>query len=492
MNTYNTILINEKDNVRVASEPIKALSICDGIRLLDDIPAGHKFATKHIRCGENIIKYGHSIGLATKDIMLGQHIHTHNVKSNLSEYENYEYIPTSISTGSKKLTFFNGYKREDGKVGIRNEIWILPIVGCVNDVCKQLEEFSAPLLKKYCLDGIYHFSHPYGCSQLGDDMTDTTNILAGLCRHPNAGGVLVVALGCENITLDLFKAAVGKGYDEKIRYLVCQNEKDEISTGLKLLEELAVFASSFSREKICTSELVIGLKCGGSDGFSGITANPVVGEFSDKLTLNGGTPVLTEIPEVFGAEHELLNRSINSTVFEKGAAMINSFKAYFLSHNQPVGENPSPGNKAGGITTLEEKSLGCVQKGGKSSVVDFIKYGDVVHHHGLNVLYAPGNDLVSSTALTAAGAVLILFTTGRGTPFSAPAPTVKISTTTDLFERKNNWIDFDAGTVLHGDSIHSCGQELYDFVLCVANGQRTKSEQNNQRGIAIWKNGVTL
>lgn len=479
-----TIKIHPNDNVMVALDDV----ISNGVT----VKQGHKIALVDIKSGEEIIKYGHSIGHASVDIKAGDHVHCHNMETNLSGSLEYHYEPTNASLKSKEPKTFMGYKRKDGRVGVRNEIWVLPLVGCVNDVCQEIVKETKELVKQYGLDGIYHFPHPYGCSQLGDDLNDTKTILADLCKHPNAGGVLCVALGCENLTLDSFKEALGNDYNDKIRILVCQEVNNEVEVGKVLIEELSKYASEFKREKCDAKDLVIGTKCGGSDGLSGITANPVVGRLSDNLVAMGGTSILTEVPEMFGAETDLLNRCVSEELFNKAAKMINDFKKYFLKHDQPVGENPSPGNKEGGITTLEDKSSGCVQKGGVAPVNGVLLYGERFNTKGLNMLCAPGNDLVSSTALTAAGAQLIFFTTGRGTPFSAPAPTIKISTNTALFNNKNNWMDFNAGSIVEGKDIDELADELMDYALEVASGKLTKSEINNQHGLAIWKNGITL
>lgn len=476
----STIKIHPDDNVEVV--------ISNDL----EIKKGHKIATIDISKGSEIIKYGHSIGHATKDIKKGEWVHSHNMETNLSGSMDYHYVhkETELKPANKRT--FMGYVRPDGKVGIRNEIWIIPLVGCVNDVCKEIENKFKELAKEYGLDGIYHFPHPYGCSQLGDDLNDTKKILADLCKHPNAGGVLCVGLGCENLTLDLFKEELGNDYNDKIRILMCQKEDDEIKTASSLIKDLCIYASQFKREVCDASKLVIGTKCGGSDGLSGITANPVVGRLSDELVSLGGTSILTEVPEMFGAETDLLNRCVDEKLFNKASKMINDFKEYFLSHGQPVGENPSPGNKEGGITTLEDKSSGCVQKGGVAPVSGVLLYGERVTSTGLNMLCAPGNDLVSSSALTAAGAQIVLFTTGRGTPFSAPVPTVKISTNSELYNKKKNWIDFNAGVVVEGKEIDDVANELFDYIIDVASGKLTNSELSNSRGIAIWKNGVTL
>jgi len=480
----STIKIHPNDNVEVVVADIKVNN--------EVIKSGHKIALEDIKSGSSIIKYGHSIGHATKDIKKGEWVHSHNMATNLKGSEEYHYDPIKVELKQGKKRTFKGYVRPDGKVGIRNEIWVLPLVGCVNDVCLEIVNNFKDIVSKYGIDGIYHFPHPYGCSQLGDDLNNTKTILADLCKHPNAGAVLCVGLGCENLTLDLFKQELGGDYKDKISFLVCQNEENEIDAAKPLIEKLCKYASQFKRQDCDASKLVIGTKCGGSDGLSGITANPVVGRLSDELVSLNGTSILTEVPEMFGAEIGLLNRCANKDLFDKASKMINDFKQYFLSNNQPVGENPSPGNKEGGITTLEDKSSGCVQKGGMAQVNGVLLYGERYTSNGLNMLCAPGNDLVSSTALTAAGAQLILFTTGRGTPFSVPAPTIKISTNSPLYNRKKNWIDFNAGVVLEGKSIDEVAEDLFDYVLEVASGKLTKSEINNSRGLAIWKNGVTL
>lgn len=480
----NLLRIHPNDNVAVALEDVKSNE--------ETIKRGHKMALCDIKNGEQIIKYGHSIGHASCDITKGSWVHSHNMVTNLSAGLDYVYEPYSVNLPAIPAAKFMGYKRPDSRVGIRNEVWIIPLVGCVNDICKEIEKRSKAVVSEYGLDGVYHFPHPYGCSQLGDDMNDTRTILADLCKHPNAGAILCVALGCENNTLESFKEELGSDYNDKIRFMVCQDEKDELETAAKLIKELCEYASTFKRTECDASDLVIGLKCGGSDGLSGITANPTVGRFSDKLVAMGGTTILTEIPEMFGAETDLLNRCKTKELFDKAAKMINDFKAYFISHGQPVGENPSPGNKEGGITTLEDKSSGCVQKGGSANVSGVLLYGERVRDTGLNMLCAPGNDLVSSTALAAAGAQIVLFTTGRGTPFSSPVPTIKISTNNELFNKKKNWIDINTGEIAEGKDIDTVAEELFNYVINIASGNRTKSECNNQHGLAIWKNGVTL
>ncbi|MBC8080652.1 MAG: UxaA family hydrolase [Gorillibacterium sp.] len=387
---------------------------------------------------------------------------------------------------------FNGYARENGDVGIRNEIWIINTVGCINKTCELLAR-SAEQQFGGRVDGIYHFAHPFGCSQLGDDLANTQQLLASLALHPNAGGVLVVGLGCENNQVEAFKQVLGDFDRTRILFMKTQDERDELEAGLALIEQLVIRAEQYKREPISIAKLRIGLKCGGSDGFSGITGNPLVGVISDRLTALGGTAILTEVPEMFGAETILMNRAADSEVFEKIVALINDFKQYFLRHDQEIYENPSPGNKDGGISTLEEKSLGCTQKGGHAVVVDVLAYGHRVKKPGLNLLEGPGNDLVSVTALTAAGAHFILFTTGRGTPFGGPVPTVKISTNSDLANRKKNWIDFNAGQLLENKNMDQLSEELWIQLMKLASGEiETHNERNGYREIAIFKDGVIL
>ncbi len=456
------MIINRLDNVEV------------------NLENGHKYATRDIVCGENIVKYGNPIGHATSDIKCGEHVHTHNMSTNLSSEIEYDFkgdFTSNVRTDSERT--FLGYLRENGDVGIRNEVWIINTVGCVNKVAKRLAD----------LTGAYHFEHPYGCSQLGDDHRATQRILAALVNHPNAAGVLVLGLGCENNNIDEFKTVIGEYNEKRVRFLNIQDVEDEIEVGVEIIKELMEYRDSFIPTSVPVSKLTVGLKCGGSDGFSGISANPLVGRFADRLIAMGGSCLLTEVPEMFGAEHLLMDRSASREVFEKNVNMINGFKKYFSSHNQPIYENPSPGNKAGGITTLEEKSLGCVQKGGSKAVVDVLEYGERVKKNGLSLINGPGNDMVAITNLAAAGAQLILFTTGRGTPLGGPVPTVKISTNSTLAEKKRAWIDFDSSPVLSGEDLDS---KFFEYVIDVAEGRQTRNEENGYREIAIFKNGITL
>jgi altronate hydrolase len=388
---------------------------------------------------------------------------------------------------------FQGYVRANGDVGIRNEIWIINTVGCINKTCELLARMVQNRYNGRGIDGVQHFSHPYGCSQLGDDLSYTQKLLASLARHPNAAGVLVLGLGCENNQISLFKQVIGDYDPNRIKFMAAQEVSDELEQGLELLDELVGYAETMKRQPVPVSRLKVGLKCGGSDGFSGITGNPLVGAFSDLLIEQGGTSILTEVPEMFGAETILMNRAKDESVFEKTVSLVNDFKQYFINHGQEVYENPSPGNKAGGISTLEEKSLGCTQKGGTSQVVDVLPYGEPVKYNGLNLIQSPGNDQVSVTALSAAGAHIVLFTTGRGTPFGGAVPTVKISTNSDLAQRKKNWIDFNAGQLVEGTQMETLKQELFDYVLQLASGEvQTNNERNGFREIAIFKDGVTL
>lgn len=456
------MLINRLDNVDINLED------------------GHKYALRDIKCGENIIKYGNPIGHATCDIKAGEHVHTHNVKTNLSGNLEYTYEPVfyDIPEEEQGRTFM-GYVRENGDVGIRNEIWIVNTVGCVNKVSQRLAE----------LTGARYFPHPFGCSQLGDDQTITQKILRGMVNHPNAAGVLVLGLGCENNNIEVFKKVLGEYNPNRVKFLNTQDADDDIAAGVAIINELKEYAAKFERQPVPVSKLRIGLKCGGSDGYSGITANPLVGRLSDKVIAMGGSCVLTEVPEMFGAEHLLMQRCESREVFDKTVALINDFKDYYTRHNQVIYENPSPGNKKGGITTLEEKSLGCVQKGGLSKVVDVLDYGDVLTKNGLSLLNGPGNDIVAITNLMAAGVHIILFTTGRGTPVGGPVPTVKIATNHSLAERKQNWIDFDASPTLDGNPLTD---ELFEYVISVAEGKETRNEEHDYREISIFKDGVTL
>lgn len=491
------IIINPRDIVAVALQELpEGLEIRTeegpSFALREAIPRGHKFSLRTIEAGEPVIKYGMPIALAKEKIEQGRHVHTHNIKTGLGEILEYRYEPLAIEEPRREHRSFMGYKRPDGRTGVRNEIWIIPTVGCVNSIVQKLAETAKPLISG-SLENIVAFPHPYGCSQMGDDQENTRKALAALAKHPNAAGVLLLGLGCENSHVDILKEYIGEIDPKRIRYMVCQQEKDEFARGLELLEELSDYAKSFEREPCDSSELVVGLKCGGSDGLSGITANPLVGYFSDYLIARGGTTILTEVPEMFGAEQLLMNRSENEEVYEKTVRLINNFKQYFIDNRQEIYENPSPGNKAGGISTLEDKSLGCIQKAGHAKVKDVLDYAEPAELKGLNLMNGPGNDLVSATALALAGAQIVLFTTGRGTPFASPVPTVKISSNTPLYEKKPGWIDFNAGRLLEeGTSPEALGEEFADFVFRVASGEKVRSEINGFHDMAIFKKGVTL
>lgn len=450
------VIINENDNVKV------------------NLENGHKYALKDIGVGEKIVKYGYPIGLATAFIKKGERVHTENMKTALSGVGEYKYEKAACNIEKTEPVTISAYVRKNGEIGIRNDIFIINTVGCVNKTAEKLARKT----------GAFSFSHPYGCSQLGGDFESTQRILASLITHPNAGGVLVLGLGCENNGIESLKKVIGEYDSERVRFLNVQDCDDEISEGVRLIEELKARAAKDIRRSVPSSKLKIGLKCGGSDGLSGITANPMIGRIADRLIATGASAVLTEVPEMFGAEQLLMNRCVDSSVFDKTVSMINGFKEYFISHGQPISENPSPGNKEGGITTLEEKSLGCVQKGGHSPVNDVLGYAEKIKKQGLSLLWGPGNDMVAATNLAASGCHMILFSTGRGTPLGAPVPTIKISTNTTLYRKKPHWIDFDAQS--------GSDDGLFSLLIETANGRLTESEKNGYREIAIFKDGVTL
>jgi altronate hydrolase len=491
------IQIDPADNVAVALENLSegyALPANGATLVLqEDIPAGHKIALRSFDTGDHIIKYGYSIGHAIQPIVAGGWVNEKNIRTNLEGLQEYSYNPrpAPVLPGKEELSF-KGYRRKNGGVGIRNELWIIPTVGCVNGVAQQLAALLQQETQGAGVDAIVAFPHNYGCSQLGEDHENTRKILRDMALHPNAGGVLIVGLGCENNQTGAFRELLGEFDTERIRFMETQQVADELETGMQLLRELYRLASGDVRTDIPLGALRVGLKCGGSDGFSGITANPLLGVFSDFLVAQGGTTVLTEVPEMFGAETILMNRCESEVVFDEAVRLINDFKRYFIENKQPVYENPSPGNKAGGISTLEEKSLGCTLKAGHSTVRSVLRYGDRLHTNGLNLLSAPGNDLVAATALAAAGCQLVLFTTGRGTPFGTFVPTVKVATNSGLSVRKPNWIDFNAGTLLEGETMESATERFVRFIVAIAGGACTNNEKNNYREIAIFKTGVTL
>ena len=489
------IKINPADNVAVALQDLSKGAVVEGVTLSMDIPRGHKIVLRDLKAGENVIKYGFPIGHVTRDAAAGSMVDHTCIKTNLEGLLDYSYQPAlvDIPDALVKRTF-KGFRRADGQVGVRNQIWVIPNVGCVNGICQTIvERFKAEIAgKEGSVDAVVAFPHNYGCSQLGADHENTRTVLADMVHHPNAGGVLVVSLGCENNQLDAFRELVGPVDESRVRMFVTQKVDDEIEYGLQQLREIFAVCSKDEREDVPVSELRVGLKCGGSDGLSGITANPLLGVFSDWIVAQGGTTVLTEVPEMFGAETILMNRCQDAATFDKTVHLINDFKEYFMKQGMPVYENPSPGNKAGGISTLEEKSLGCTQKCGKSIVRGVLKYGERLSIKGLNLLSAPGNDLVASTALASCGCQIVLFTTGRGTPFGTFVPTMKISTNTPLFEKKGHWIDFNAGVLAQGEPMADVSARFIDFVLAAASGAPVNNEKNEWREIAIFKSGVTL
>lgn len=500
----NFIQINPSDNVAVAIDALKAGETVNvngkAITLNNDVPEGHKFLLRNLCKGENVIKYGYPIGHLREDHKAGDFICHEDIKTNLSGLLDYEYSPVSKEEltnplyenwFTKEHLTFKGYRRKNGEIGIRNEVWIVPTVGCVNGVVNQLKDQL--IAEKGNKIRIVSFPHNYGCSQLSEDHENTRKVLRDLVLHPNAGAVLVVGLGCENNQPDKFEELLGDYDKQRIRFMVTQKVAgDEVEEGMKILRELYAIAEKDSRTDIPLSELRVGLKCGGSDGFSGITANPLLGVFSDFIVSQGGTTVLTEVPEMFGAETILMNRCETKELFDQTVELVNDFKQYFLSHGEPVGENPSPGNKAGGISTLEEKALGCTQKCGKSAVKGVLQYGERLTTNGLNLLSAPGNDLVASTALASCGCHIVLFTTGRGTPFGTFVPTMKISTNSSLAKNKPTWIDFNAGTIVEGEPMESVFKRFVQTVISIASGEATWNEKKDYQEIAIFKTGVTL
>lgn len=494
---HRVVRIHPDDNVAVAVDPLVAgdvFSIDRTIEARTEIPAGHKVALVRIAEGDPVTKYGFPIGRATTDIEQGEWVHSHNLGTALSGAVEYCWKgPFARKVESVEIPTFEGYRRADGRAGTRNEIWVLNTVGCVNHAAERIAKLASERFSGK-VDGVHAFSHPYGCSQLGDDLRNTQRVLAGLMRHPNAGGVLLLGLGCENNQIESLLDVAGDVDRSRLTVFNTQDVMDEIAEGGAGVGQLVERMSADRRETVPASELILGHKCGGSDGFSGITANPLVGRIADRLTAIGGGVLLTEVPEMFGAEQILMDRATDKSVFDDIVSMINDFKNYFIRHDQPIYENPSPGNKAGGLTTLEEKSLGAIQKGGRAPVKAVVRYGERASTGGLSLLESPGNDGVSSTAMTVSGATILLFTTGRGTPLGFPVPTIKISSNSEIAAKKPHWIDFDAGTLLNaGADIESRADELLNLILDVASGRKlARNEEHDYREIAIWKEGVTL
>jgi altronate hydrolase len=506
MGTVPLIRIHPSDNVAIAPKPLavgtRARAGAQDVTLRSDIPAGHKVALDDLAAGATIVKYGFAIGTLTEPARTGDWIHSHNLATRLAGNTEYRYEP--VAPGEARAAdppTFMGYRRSNGRVGTRNEIWILNTVGCVNHAAERIAKIAAERFASHAhersgshLDGVHSFSHPYGCSQLGDDLKNTQRTLAGMLRHPNVGGVLVLGLGCENNQMQTLLAQAGDLDQARLRFFNSQDVIDEVDTGLSAVEELVGVLESDERMACPASDLLLGMKCGGSDGLSGITANPLVGRIADRITEMGGGAILTEVPEMFGAEQVLMARAADEHVFRALVRMIDDFKDYFRSHNQPIYENPSPGNKEGGLTTLEEKSLGAIQKGGRARVTAVLEYGELAPRSGLSLLQSPGNDGVSATAMVASGANLLLFTTGRGTPLGFPVPTIKISSNSAIAEKKPHWIDFNAGALLEGATeMDQLADQLFSYILDVASGRvQTNNEKHGYREIAIWKEGVTL
>lgn len=501
-NTVNLIKISPVDNVAVALTELSAGTVCQlddsEVILQEDIPFGHKVALEDIAENNNILKYGQPIGHAKCPIKKGQHIHVQNLKTNLNGILEYHYAPdvealAKFRTSEQcKNAAFDGYVRPDGRVGIRNEVWIIPTVGCVNTTAEILAKKAQELYGSQ-IDGFFAYTHNMGCSQMGEDQIRTQHILKGLINNPNAGAVLVLSLGCENNNLDVFKPVLGDYDPNRVKFLVTQDADDEYEAGMEILKELAEYASSMKRQPVPASKLVLGFKCGGSDAFSGITANALCGRINDLVVQHGGSTILTEVPEMFGAETLLMKRAESEEIFDDTVNLINDFKNYYIRYNQAIYENPSPGNKKGGISSLEEKSLGCTQKGGQAPVVGVLDYGETVEKNGLNLLIGPGNDQVSCTNLVASGAQMVLFTTGRGNPFGSPVPTVKISSNSALYNRKKHWIDYNAGQLLEGHSFEEVTQDFFQYLLDVASGSvKTKNEEFGFKEISIFRDGVIL
>ncbi|AAU37137.1 UxaA family hydrolase [[Mannheimia] succiniciproducens] len=491
------IKIHRQDNVAVALQDLASCTLLDvdgqQIELKENIGRGHKFALTAVAKNQDVVKYGYPIGHALRHIEPGEHIHTHNVKTNLKDINDYKYLPESTALSEQMPDReVQIYRRKNGDIGIRNELWIVPTVGCVVGIANLIKKRFMQLNDLNDIDGVFTFNHSYGCSQLGDDHENTKTMLQNMVKHPNAGAVLVIGLGCENNQVGAFKESLGEYDENRVKFMISQHYDDEVEQGVELLQQLYREMRQDRRETGKLSEVKFGLECGGSDGFSGITANPMLGHFSDYLISHGGTTVLTEVPEMFGAERILMSHCKDEETFQKTVDMVNDFKKYFIEHNQPIYENPSPGNKAGGITTLEDKSLGCTQKAGHSQVVDVLKYGERLTIQGLNLLSAPGNDAVATSALAGAGCHMVLFSTGRGTPYGGFVPTMKIATNSELALKKKHWIDFDAGRLVYDMSMQELLKDFINLVVEIVNGKPTKNEINEFRELAIFKSGVTL
>lgn len=498
----SAIKLYPQDTVALATSELKKgqTVTVDGetITLLDDIPNAHKIALKDFETGEAVRKYDNIIGYASKPIKKGEWIHSHNEVTGLGKSKEYTYDfnPISIFPGESDKTFM-GYDRADGGAGIRNHLAIISTVFCANGPLRKLArmaEAKYPATENF--DGIIAFDQEFGCSQTGKDLVTTCKIIAGIAKNANFGGVLLVSNGCEMAIPSVLEQYMGDYDKKRIRTLTLQEVEDEFTAGMELIDEIMEEMKDDKRTPININRLHIAMNCGGSDGYSGITANTLLGTLCDTLVKEGAIMNMTEVPEMMGAEHILMNRAADKSIFDDIVKMMYDYDAYFARYGEKAADNPTQGNKAGGLTTLEEKSLGCIQKGGHCAVMEVLEYGERATKNGFVLVSGPGNDLAGVSGQIAAGAVLTIFTTGRGTPCGFAGPTFRLASNTALATRKSNWIDYDAGRLLTAktpEEVEALNKELYDAIMATVNGQyRTRTEENGYYILGALKDGVTL
>ena len=481
------VLLNPRDSVVVALRGFQAGDTLalgeEAIQLLDSVPPGHKVAIRPVAAGEPIFKFGWSIGVATKPIRVGQHVHTQNVKCD--HHIDLEAISTDVPAELPRLEghTFEGFRRADGRVGTRNYLAVISNVNCSASVARMIaSRFDQQTLAAFPnVDGVISFRHEGGCAMAfnGSRHRMLSRVLGGMARHPNIGGFLLVGLGCEQGTLDHLVQSQGL-QGEAVPVLSIQSAggtSKTVERGVEIAAGLLKQVNGFQRETVPASHLVLGTECGGSDGYSGITANPALGAAADRLVACGGTAILSETSEIFGAEHLLTRRARSRAVAEKLLERIEWWKWYCSNYGEELDNNPSVGNKAGGLTTITEKSLGAVSKGGTTPLEAVYEYAEPVQQQGFVVMDTPGFDPASVTGMVAGGANLIAFTTGRGSCFgSKPTPTFKIASNTRLFQQLPEDMDFNAGQVVEGRSVDEVGQELFSRLLDTASGKPTCSE----------------
>jgi altronate hydrolase len=483
----DTVRLDTTDNVVTAARALEVGTVIDGVRTRALIPSGHKIATSDIASGAPVRKYAQLIGYASSEIAAGDHVHTHNVEFRNIEgsYEFSTDLLPVVMVPDDQQDRFMGFRRENGSVGTRNYIAIVTSVNCSATAARMIaDHFTPEVLADYPnVDGVAAFVHGTGCGMAGDGdgFEALQRVMWGYARHPNHAGVLMVGLGCEMNQIDWLLEAYGLKQGPLFQTMNIQSVaglRRTVELGIKKVQAMLLIANQATRTPCPASKLMVALQCGGSDAWSGITANPALGYACDLLAAQGGTGVLAETPEIYGAEHLLTRRAVDRATGDRLISLIKWWEGYTARNNGSMDNNPSPGNKKGGLTTILEKSLGAAAKGGTSPLMGVYKYAEPVRTRGFTFMDSPGYDPASVTGQIAGGCTLVCFTTGRGSAFgSKPSPTIKVATNTEMAKRMSEDMDVDAGTILsQGTSVEEKGREIYDMFLRVASGEKTKSE----------------